>query len=284
MGGVESNNEFQPDISGTINANGGTVDIKGPNSGTMGIQFSGTWVGTLVFEASQDGTTYTGLMGLQIPSMVLAANFTANGLNVVNSNAYKNLRVRATAWTSGTVTVTASGSDAVSLAFARALLFGATGNQITSTTISGKECLDVNANVSQGQLVPTITNKFRIRLSTSTISLPNTGVFTTIYSRSGTGLFFGFQADFASANINVRLTLDSAIFTVKIADIKTMQFNDTSAGRVQLGGFLTTIGNTLDFSSKFAIPYTTSVLIEAAVTDATAHNNNYYIVFQTEDT
>lgn len=278
------NSEFQAPIAGSINTNGGVLDIFTANGGTQAIQLSGTWVGTLVAEASQNGSTYVALSPLNVTSRVFQSDLPANGLYLVNASGYQYLRLRATAWTSGTANINSAGSDATALPFARAALLGATGAIITSTSISGKECLDVNANVSQGQLVPTITNKFRIRSNIGNITLPNTGVFTTIYTRSGSGLFFGFQANFNSANINVRLTLDSAIFTLKIDDIKQMQFNDTSAGRVQLGGFLTTIGNTLDFSSKFAIPYTTTVLIEAQVTDGTAHNNTNYIVFQTEDT
>lgn len=159
------------------------------------------------------------------------------------------------------------------------------GAGVTTTLIGAKQCLDVNAQLSSGQLVPTITNKLRIRLSVAATTLPATNAFVTLYTRTGTGLFFGFQADFNSQNVNVRMTLDSGvIFTLKIADVKLMQFNDTSTTRVQSGAFLTTIGNTFDFSSRFAIPYTTSVLIEAAATDGTAHTNNNYIVFQTEDT
>lgn len=134
-----------------------------------------------------------------------------------------------------------------------------------------------------GQLVPTITNKFRVRYSTSSAVVGS--IYTTIYTRSGTGLFFGFQSDFNSANVSLRLTIDSGqIFEITIADLKLFQFNDTTTTRTQAGSFWTTIGNTVDFSSKFPIPYTTSVTIEMKRTDATNHQMNNYMVFLTEDT
>lgn len=143
--------------------------------------------------------------------------------------------------------------------------------------------VDANFTVLGGQLVPTITNKLRVRYSTTPAVIG--AAYSTVYTRSGTGLFFGFQTDFNSANVSIRLTIDSGqIFELTQADIKLFQFNDTTTTRTQMGGFLTTIGNTLDFSSRYAIPYTSSVLIEVKRSDATNHQLNNYIVFLTEDT
>lgn len=142
--------------------------------------------------------------------------------------------------------------------------------------------LVTNANLSSGQLVPTITNKFRIRLNTTNVTVP--AAYTTLFSRSGEGLFFGFQATFNSANVDVKLTIDGGIvFELNVNDVKQFQFNDTSTTRMQMGGFLATVGNTLDFSLKFAIPYETSVNVEVKRSDGTNHTNNNWIMFLTED-
>lgn len=141
----------------------------------------------------------------------------------------------------------------------------------------------VDADLNSGQLVPTITNKFRIRLNTTNVTVGAT--YVTLFSRSGTGLFFGFQAAFNSANVDIRLTIDSGtVFEINLNDIKQFHFNDTGDTRMQLGGFLTTNSNTLDFSSKFAIPYDSNVVVEAKRSDGTNHNNTNWIVFLTEDT
>jgi hypothetical protein len=140
----------------------------------------------------------------------------------------------------------------------------------------------VDADLNSGQLVPTITNKFRIRLNTSVVTVP--AAYTTLFTRTGAGLFFGFQAAFNSANVDIRLTIDSGVvFEINLNDIKQFHFNDTGDTRMQLGGFLTTNSNTLDFSSKFAIPYETNVTIEVKRSDGSNHSNNNWIVFLTED-
>lgn len=152
--------------------------------------------------------------------------------------------------------------------------FGTSGNPIYTNT---------NFTVVGGQLVPTITNKFRVRYSTTPATV--VAAYSTVYTRSGTGLFFGFQLDFNSANISIRLTIDGGqVFEVILNDIKSFQFNDTSTTRMQMGGFWSTVGNTLDFSSKYAIPYASSVLIEVKRSDGTNHTMNQYMVFLTEDT
>ena len=151
----------------------------------------------------------------------------------------------------------------------------------------GIDRLQTSANLDSGQLVPTITNKFRIRSNIGTIALPagSPGIFVTLFTRSGEGLFFGFQASFNNENVDIRLIIDGGeVFTLGLDDIRDFQFNDTSTTRVQKGGFLTTIGNTLDFSSKFAIPYETDVTIEARASNpGGAKVNQNWIVFLTED-
>lgn len=145
----------------------------------------------------------------------------------------------------------------------------------------GKRRFLVDANLKSSQLVPTITNKFRIRSNVSDINLNTT--YTTLFTRSGTGLFFGFQLAFNHSDIIVKLTLDSAIvFELTLDDIRQFQFNDTTKTRIQMGGFLTTIGNVLDFSSKFAIPYETDVSIDVKTVSGSYKNQNW-IVFLTED-
>lgn len=150
-------------------------------------------------------------------------------------------------------------------------------------TTSNRFPVDANFTVLGGQLVPTITNKLRVRYSTTPATAGS--AYSTIYTRTGTGLFFGFQADFNSANVRLRLTIDGGqIFEITMADIKLFQFNDTSTTRMQMGGFWATVGNTVDFSTKYAIPYTSSITIEMQRSDGTNHQMNQYMVLLTEDT
>lgn len=158
----------------------------------------------------------------------------------------------------------------------------ATGIETNPVNANSSGRLLVAADLSSGQLVPTITNKLRIRSNVGDISISTT--YVTMFSRSGTGLFFGFQAGFDNADIQMRFTVDGGqVFELLLDDIRQFQFNDTSTGRTQMGGFLTTIGNVLDFSLKYAIPYATSVLVEMKAVSGTKKNKNW-IVFLTEDT
>lgn len=141
----------------------------------------------------------------------------------------------------------------------------------------------VDANLTSGQLVPTITNKLRLRLNTSTVTV--VAAYTSLFSRSGTGLFFGFQTAFNSSNVRVKLTIDDGIvFENTLAEFQNFQINDTSTTRVQMGGFLTTVGNVLDFSSRYAIPYSSSIDISVQRSDGSNHNNLNWLVILTEDT
>lgn len=145
----------------------------------------------------------------------------------------------------------------------------------------GNSRVYVDAKLDSGELVPTITNKFRIHSNVGDISL-NTS-YTTLYTRSGEGLFFGFQTGFNNADIIIKLELDTAtVFELSLDEVREFQFNDTTTTRTQMGGFLTTIGNVLDFSSKFAIPYDTDLTISAKTGSGT-HKNLNWIVFLTED-
>lgn len=159
---------------------------------------------------------------------------------------------------------------------------GATDSTLIGNT-GDRLKVDANFTVLGGQLIPTITKNFRVRYSTASSTI--TSAYTTVYTRSGTGLFFGFQIDMNSANVSVRLTIDgSQIFEIIQADLKLFQFNDTTTTRAQAGAFWTTIGNTMDFSSRYAIPYNTAITLEVKRSDGTNHTLNNYMIFLTEDT
>lgn len=281
-GGISIDTEFEKLISGSISALNGSLELTGPNSSTISLQVAGSWSGTLVAEASNDNSSWFTLTILPIGTQLFATAITSNGMYLIASNGYRLVRVRSSAWSSGTANFSGYGSDDTSINFPRATFVGATdGTPIGNIG----DRLKVDANLNSGQLVPTITNKLRIRYNIADVSLPNTGVYQTVYSRSGTGLFFGVQLGFDNANVNIRLTIDGGqVFDLPLNDVKLFEFNDTTDGRIQMGGFLTAVGNVLDFSSRYSIPYSSSILIQAATNDSAAHKLKRYMIIQTEDT
>lgn len=281
-GSIAYDIESEKLITGSYTAASQSVDLSGPNSGTVVIQLTNTWVGTLIAEGSIDGTNYTTLPVKSQATQLWVPSITSNGTYLVASNGYVAIRLRSSAWTSGTATLTAYGSNETSIINSDAIIRGGTDGTVIGNNTDRLK-VDANFTVLGGQLVPTITNKMRVRYSTTPATAG--AAYSTIYTRSGTGLFFGFQTDFNSANVFLRLTIDGGqIFEVTVSDLKLFQFNDTSATRNQAGGWWSTIGNTVDFSSKFAIPYSTTVTLEMKRSDGTNHTMSQYMVFLTEDT
>lgn len=258
--------EYSAPIAGTITALNGTVVLASENRGSLAIRVSGTWAATLTFEGTVDGTNWI-IINAVTATYAVTSTTTVNANFILNANGYIKTRVRASAFTSGTVSITSFSSD---------------GTTNVNALQAGTWNTNVDFSVLGGKFVPTITPNFRVHTNITNVTVP--AAYTNLYNRSGTGLFFGFQTDFNSANVYVKLTIDgNIVFEQIVNDIKQFQFNDTSAARCQMGGFLTTIGNTLDFSTRYAIPYNSSVSLDVKRSDTTNHTNNNFIIFLTED-
>ena len=104
-------------MTGTITAAAQTVAIANTHGhGGLGLHVTGTWTGTLAFEASGDGGTIWASVNLaRLPSGEAVTSATAGGIfHGFTAAGYSNFRVRASAWTSGTATINlryVSGSD-----------------------------------------------------------------------------------------------------------------------------------------------------------------------------
>lgn len=107
--------EFQQPISGSLSALDETIDITGPNSGTSIIQVTGTWSGSIVLEGSNDNSNWNSFYTLSNSSKLFVSSIDSNGLFTGPSNGFQFLRLRASAWTSGTANLNVYGSDAASL-------------------------------------------------------------------------------------------------------------------------------------------------------------------------
>lgn len=101
-------------ISGTITAVQGTVVAPVQGFGAVAVQITGTWTGTLQFEATVDGSTWTAITGFDLAGSAGVSSTTANGLWVVNSGGLAKVRARASALASGTAVVSLEGTANVS--------------------------------------------------------------------------------------------------------------------------------------------------------------------------
>lgn len=95
-----------PSLTGSITAlNGAVVAVAGTEYKRCSIQVAGTFVGTLTVQASNDGVNWVTLGGKAAADGSAASTLTAPGLLYLDNYA-ANVRVTATAWTSGTAAVT----------------------------------------------------------------------------------------------------------------------------------------------------------------------------------
>ena len=93
--------------SGTLAAAAQTVvlSVAGGMSATAA-QITGTWVGTIQFEGTLDGTNWVPINGVFAGGTAPAPTITANGVVRITPSGLASIRLNATAWTSGTATIT----------------------------------------------------------------------------------------------------------------------------------------------------------------------------------
>jgi hypothetical protein len=95
---------------GAISGNGQIVThgLRLLSQGQFAIQITGTFVGTLEVEGSVNGTDYVGLAvkeSTQLNSTTLVTAATAPRILVSDSFGLHSVRIRASAWTSGTANI-----------------------------------------------------------------------------------------------------------------------------------------------------------------------------------
>lgn len=103
----------QDSVSGNITATGTTCGTTNAcvqltlnsNTGTVGMLVTGTWTATLQFEGSNDASTWAAVDCVPVPSAASAQNTTANGTWTCSVAGLSAMRVRASAYTSGTAAV-----------------------------------------------------------------------------------------------------------------------------------------------------------------------------------
>ena len=141
--------------TGTIVALNGAVTATTNGASTVLFNITGTWVGTLLFEGQDGNGNWLGVLGTVPGNGNPTAATTVNLALMVPCGGLNQVRVRASAFTSGTVTVNYNVGAGVSALQAfnliaagfqtTARLNDGSGNSVTSTTIGAKQLLDVNA-------------------------------------------------------------------------------------------------------------------------------------------
>ena len=92
-------------VKGSIAQVNGTVDLLTSDMGSIGVQVTGTWTGTITFEVSANEFDYQATNVVATNGTALITTTTANGVWQGSVAGMRRFRVRATAWTSGTAVV-----------------------------------------------------------------------------------------------------------------------------------------------------------------------------------
>ena len=132
------------------------------NTGSAAVQVTGTFVATLQFEASLDETgTFVAIAGAPVATGTAATSTTTTGVWQFSAAGLRVIRVRASAYTSGTASVSVQSSTAASSAADSGTVAATqsgtwssrtqdgSGNLITSTT-SGSDARGLAVNVISG--------------------------------------------------------------------------------------------------------------------------------------
>lgn len=130
---------------GTITAAQQAVGMEVLGMAALSVQVTGTWVGTLVAEVSDDKATWQAVSVVAVSTGASAATITGNGYWRADVDAFRYARVRASAWTSGTATVASAASaasdntsTAATIADGADVAQGSTTDANTANTVMGR--------------------------------------------------------------------------------------------------------------------------------------------------
>lgn len=101
-------------VTSSITGSGQNVAFTPVGSANVGIQITGTWVATLVFEGTIDGSNWFSIPVVTVGDIATSASTTINGQWRVPSSGFNQIRVRSSLYTSGSASITfqATGSGA----------------------------------------------------------------------------------------------------------------------------------------------------------------------------
>lgn len=259
--------------SGDIIALNGTVQADDvDNFPSAAVLVTGTWVGTLTFEGSTDGTNFKTMLAILLDGSNMVSSTTGNNSFLISTSGLKTVRLKMTAYTSGTATVLIQGAKSQAFLNTIAMLRGATdGTKVGNVS----DRLKVDATFS----TTTTTVPGIVKLAYDDMNVANGGVargtaittaYTTIYNRSGNGYIFGFSVSFEGNIVGadefmLKFTVDSLVVAeISTADVGTNALYAAGSDLDALIWGFQTANNNLMFKApgNGAVKYASSVQIQ----------------------
>lgn len=250
-------------ISTTTCPGSGCVDFNVAQQGSIGIQVTGTWSGTLTFQASVSGgigdspTLFTSVLVLPAGSTTAVSTTTSNGVWSTPVAGYTTVRVVFTSYSSGTATVSYR-----TVLSARKNLSGSgsgapdSATYITQTTNASLSAEQALGNLSSGIARVAATTGIVTSLTTSA------GIATNISDETGTGVLtfataptFTTSIDIGTAGVKLSDDGDGALTLLGLGNGSdedlTLNFDDTA--------------NTVSVSSSTGVTVLSAPTMQASV-------------------
>jgi hypothetical protein len=175
----------------TISTNGQYTIIPVLTQSSLSFTISGTWVGTIAFNYSLDGVNFSPDTVLDNSLGTFVSSTTINNAYTANVGSYKYYQIVATAWTSGTATITYNGSAAVNLVTSQSLITDASNHgpaavkAASTAAVATDSALVVALSPNSSNITSSaITTSGAIAANGNVLALPGGGV-TTIQGYSG---------------------------------------------------------------------------------------------------
>ncbi len=201
----------------------GSAQVSTTGYATVSFAVSGTWSGTIVVEASMDGTTWYPTTYNALSSGNSALQFTANTSGQVNTVGFSFVRLRGATLASGTANISFNASDKVSNVNLDNPLPAGTNNLGSIRDITGVVSLPTGASTEATLLGA--SNK----LSTASSALPSRSDLAMPVSVKGQNIF---RTSFASA---ISGGVDSSFFSL-LQTGTGMTVNQTAGNLVLTSG------------------------------------------------
>lgn len=142
--------------SGSLAAAAQTVSIGLNSNAGLAVQITGTWVGTVTFEGTVDGTNWVPINGVSASTSAPQPTTTVNGVYRLTPSGLASVRVNMTSYTSGTAAVTMRGSNGAGGMFANQVLptknTDGTSTQAIKAASTGATLADASAVVQDANL------------------------------------------------------------------------------------------------------------------------------------
>lgn len=249
-------------VTGTPTA-GSAVTLVVSGESSFSLDVSGTWTGTLVIERSVDGATWTDIAAFVAGSPVTTKTITANAALHGNASAAQMLRVRATAWTSGTATVVIrTGAGVGTITVGNPVLLRKDSGRVSRTfqatfTAAATEALVTLTPMTDGVAGTAgtsfgVTTGKRLRLQSLSVTTRNAGTAgqgVVVNLRvNPTGAVTATSPMFATAGAGTSLAVANVVgqgavmFPDGIDLGGTMQFGITQVGTATAGNTVTLVG------------------------------------------